>query len=372
VRIAHLGTKGIPSRGGTERVVEALGRELATRHEVTVYGSLLVCRSAEVDGIRVVALPAVAAKHVGPVLLQLACAAHALSQPYDIVHVHGSENAFIVPLLRLRFPVVTTNHGPAYEREKWGSVARRLIRAVEGVSVLAASAATAVAKNQAERLTARYGREVRFIPNGVNHEESIDGAGASALLAELGLEPERYWLFAAARVDPTKGCHTLLEAHARLGDRVDPLLIVGDLYHAPGYEEKLRGTARENVHFLPRLDEKPVLHGLLRMARLFVFPSRVEAMSMMLLEALALGVPTIASDIPENAQVLPHDFPLFKAGDAADLARAIDRFLSEPPDRRRQTVEEAQSWVADRYRWGPISHQYERVYAAALAAHNHP
>jgi transposase len=150
VRVAHLGSKGIPSRGGTERVVEALVREQAARHEVTVYGSRLVCRSGRIHGARVVALPASRAKHAGPVLLQLTCACHALAQPYDVVHVHGAENAFIVPLLRVRFPVVTTNHGPAYEREKWGTAAKSLMRAVEGVSIRVASAATAVAKNQAE------------------------------------------------------------------------------------------------------------------------------------------------------------------------------------------------------------------------------
>jgi len=43
MRIAHIGSKGVPSGGGTERVVEALAsRQAAEDHRVTVYGSALV------------------------------------------------------------------------------------------------------------------------------------------------------------------------------------------------------------------------------------------------------------------------------------------------------------------------------------------
>lgn len=366
MRIAHLGSKGIPSRGGTERVVEAVARRQAERHGVTVYGSRRVCASGDVGGVRVIAVPATSAKHAGPVLLQLVCAAHALTQPYDVVHLHGSENAFVAPLLRLRFPVVTTNHGPAYEREKWSAAARRLIRAVEGLSVRAASAATAVAQNQAEALSRRYGREVAWVPNGVAQDDPVDEESARRLLAGLGVAPGEYWLFAAARVDPTKGCHTLLEAHA-LMEAPAPLVIVGDLHHAPGYEERLRAAARGGpVHFVPRLDDKATLLGLLRLAQVFVFPSTVEAMSMMLLEAVSVGVPTVAGDIPENTSVLPEGFPLFRAGDAADLARALRELLAQDEAVRAAACKAAARRVTERFRWDAIAQKYEAIYTAVV------
>lgn len=365
MRIAHVGSKGLPSKGGTERVVEAIARLQAERHEVTVYGSRLVCRSGTVNDIRVLAMPVPAAKHLGPVVLQLLSAAHALMQPYDVVHLHGSENAFVVPLLRLRSPVVTTNHGPAYQREKWSPLARRLMRAVEGVSVRTASAATAVARNQAETLSLRYGREVTYIPNGVDTETRPDEDAAGRLLGELGLEAGGYWLFAAARVDPTKGCHTLIEAHGRLASR-PPLLVVGDLYHAPGYEEELRRLAGGDVTFVPRLDDKATLLGLLRLAGLFVFPSTVEAMSMMLLEALYVGAPTLASDIPENLAVLPPGVPTFRAGNAGDLSRALTEAAQSNGSEREGLREEARDWVREHFRWEVIAERYEEVYSSVV------
>jgi glycosyltransferase involved in cell wall biosynthesis len=371
LRIAHLGSKGIPSKGGTERVVEAVARrQAAAGHRVTVYGSRLICPSGWVDGVRVLALPTVTHKYLGPVLLQLACATHALLRgEYDVVHLHGAENGFVAPLLRLRYPVVTTNHGPAYLREKWSGPARILIRAVDGSSVRRASRATAVSAVQAEELARRYGREVVAIPNGVDLDEPVDEEGAERLLAGLGLHPGEYLLFAAARVDPTKGCHTLLEALGRLPEP-PPLLVVGDLFHAPGYEERLRTLARGlPVSFVPRLDAKPVVLGLLRRARLFVFPSEVEAMSMMLLEALCQEAPTLASDIPENTSILPPEFPDFPVGDAVALADRLQKLLARDPDTLRREAAAARAWVAARYGWDGIARSYEAVYRDVVAPH---
>ena len=366
VRIAHIGSKGIPSKGGTERVVEAVATRHAREHQVTVYGSTRVCSTGMHRGVRVLAISAPAAKHVGPVVLQLRAALHALTcERYDVVHVHASENGFIVPLLRLRYPVVTTNHGSAYEREKWGAVARRLIRANERFSVKQATIATAVAATQARSLSERYRRRVEHIPNGVDASESSASGEALDLLERHGLRSRGYVLFAAARVDPTKGCHTLLEA-CGLMQAPPAVLVVGDLYHAPGYEAQLRELANGlPVTFLPRVDEKAVLMGLLQHCRVFVFPSTVEAMSMILLEALAVGTVGIASDIPENMSILPEGYPTFAAGDAAALCRQLEGVLEWDDAARAAFIERGREWVRGRYDWGGIATQYEELYRQA-------
>lgn len=363
MRIAHLGSKGIPSKGGTERVVEAVAVRHAPHHLVTVYGNAAVCESGFHLGVRVLSYKAPVMKHAGPVLLQIRCALHALTRDrYDVVHVHGSEHGFIVPLLRVRYPVVSTNHGPAYLREKWSSVAKRMIRANERLSVVGASAATAVAPNQALSLGERYGRTVVPVANGVDLDQDVDVDGAAQMLKAQGIEPGSYVLFAAARVDPTKGCHTLLEALPSLTERV-PVVVVGDLGHARGYEKRLRDLARGlPVSFLPRLDDKALLLGLLALCRVFVFPSTVEAMSMMLLEALAVGVVSLASDIPENVSVVPPTFPLFSAGNPDSLARGLETLLRADLDQRRALSSLGREWVRSRHDWDRIARQYMAIY----------
>jgi glycosyltransferase involved in cell wall biosynthesis len=276
--------------------------------------------------------------------------------------VHGAENAFVVPLLRLRSRVVTTNHGPAYERQKWGPLAQRLMRMFEGGSVRWASAATCVAATQAERLQEKYGVRARYIPNGVDPSLVADTESAATLLTANGLAESGYVMFAAARVDPTKGCLTLIRAWRASGQTL-PLLVVGDLWHAPGHEAELRAAAEGcHVVFVPRVEDRGALLGLVARADLFVFPSTVEAMSMMLLEAVSVGGRVLASDIPENTRVLPEGFPVFRAGDDIDLARAMDEALSESTDAAKSRYRSYARTVRQTYDWDLIADQYMAVY----------
>jgi glycosyltransferase involved in cell wall biosynthesis len=369
MRIAHVGSKGIPSRGGTERVVEALAVRQALRHDVTAYGSSRVTRSGTHGGAHVIAVPTLGGKYLGPLVLQLACAAHVLFRgEYDVVHLHASENAFLLPLLQLRYPVVLTSHGPAYWRAKWSPAAKALMRAFEGWSVRLPAVSTAVAGNQAGLLEARYGHPVVHVPNGVDELDSVNTDRAKGLLAELGLSEGEYWLFAAARVDPTKGCHTLIEAYRQL-TCPPPLVVLGDLHHARGYERRLRTLAQGlTVHFVPRVDDRAVVLGLVQKAGLFIFPSEVEAMSMMLLETLAVGTLAVASDIPENTSVLPDWYPLFRVGDCSSLRERLEQVWDLEHPVRRALAQEARDWVEARFRWDDITVEYEELYAEAIAA----
>ena len=368
MRIAHIGGKGLPSRGGTERVIKALAVRQAKAHEVTVYGSRRFCQSGDFEGVRVIALPAMPGKYTGPFWLALAATMSAMLAPrYDIVHIHGAENTFTAWLLRLRSRVVTTNHGPAYEREKWGIIARALVRATDPGSVKNADVATAVALSQAESLSRRFGVPVRHIPNGVDAEMRADADAAMAVLAANDLTPRGYAMFAAARVDPTKGGLTLIKAWRTLGCPM-PLLFVGDLWHAPGHDAELRAAAEGMaVSFVPRTDDKATLAGLVSLCDTFIFPSTVEAMSMMLLEAMVLGVPVIASDIVENTQVLPDSAWTFAAGDADDLVRAYSELKDEPAEVVRERCEARVASVKASYSWDRIEHDYEAAYEDALA-----
>ena len=88
MRIAHIGGKGLPSRGGTERVIEAIASRHALEHDVTVYGSRRICSSAMFKGIRVVAVPVPAGKYAAPVVLDVLSAPGipALARPAMAIH----------------------------------------------------------------------------------------------------------------------------------------------------------------------------------------------------------------------------------------------------------------------------------------------
>jgi len=237
---------------------------------------------------------------------------------------------------------------------------------MERGSVRWPNAATAVAAPHARRLAGEWGRPVQYLPNGIDSDERPDVACAEAMLHQIGLTSGSYALFAAARVDPTKGCLTLLRAWRLIGDPM-PLLILGDLWHASGHETELRSAAEGMaVTFVPRIDDKATLLGLVASSRLFVFPSTVEAMSMMLLEVVSVGATVVASDIPENAEILPPSTPLFRAGDENDLARVIKETLRDSAATTGERGQHLAEWVRERYDWNRIAEDYLEVYKAAI------
>jgi glycosyltransferase involved in cell wall biosynthesis len=84
-------------------------------------------------------------------------------------------------------------------------------------------------------------------------------------------------------------------------------------------------------------------------------------MAITLLEVSALKTPLIASDIPENREVLPEQALFFKSGDVADLRAKMEWALAHP-DEMQALAARAHHWVAEHYRWPTIIGRYEELY----------
>ncbi len=371
MKIAYNGSKGLPSKSGTERVVEALVARLSVEHDITVYcDSRYTPKGTKVAGVRLLRIPTPKGKHAQPVLLFFLSALHALMSRYDLIHLHGTDASFVLPLLRLKYRVVSTAHGAPgrLTRLKWSPVERFFIRAMEYPFVHLSSCPVSVSKPDADYLEARFGRRVVYIPNGVDDRVAADLPKAADKLLAAGLRPGDYLLFAAGRVDPSKGCHLVLEAmnHVPGGPR---LAIVGDLNQVPSYSDQLREMAdRERVVFFPPISDRELLFGMVKQARLFVFPSIGEGMSMMLLEAAALEVPIVCSDIPENKVTMADTVLYFRSGDARDLAEKIGWALGHTGE-MADMARRAGAHVRSRLTWDKIAAEYDELYHACLQRH---
>ena len=361
MNIAYLGIKGLPSKGGAERVVEAIVHRLANTHKLTVYcNSRYTPKGVQVPGVRLIRIPTVPGKHLQAISLFVFSALHALFRgSYDLIHVHNAEACFVVPLLRLRYRVIATSHGPAYAREKWGRLGKALIRLGDYPYAWFPGTLTSVSRPLAEEYERRYGRRVHYLPNGVENHPPLD-MDATAVTLRANRVRDDYILFAAGRLDPTKGCHLLLEAFAQM-DGDTQLVVVGDMTTVPAYGRELQQMADGRVKLIPFIHSKTELFGIVRNARFFVFPSTVEAMSMMLMEVASLGVPIVCSDIPENVSVLGEHALYFRSSDVHDLASKL-KWATGRAQAMTEIGTAAQVWVRQNYSWDLIAEQYDRLY----------
>ncbi len=366
MRISIFGVKTLPAYAGADRVVERLLDHFPAEYDCTIY----LVRSDDAPALTCTAnrhyvyIPALSGKHLRAFSFFLGSALHFLLKGRaDVAHVHNSDFGLFCPLLRLKrgVRVVGTFHGHAYQREKWGAGAKAFLRVSEWLFVRSCDALTSVSPLEGPSRS-----DVRYIPNGVDPWIAT-GDGAFPF-EDHGLRRGEYVLFACGRLDATKGLHHLLRAYRDVTtDR--KLLVVGDFSHDPAYADQIRTAAAEDARVVlhEQLLDRASLFGVLAECTAFVFPSDVEAMSMMLLEAISSGRPVVCSDIPANTAIVGDEYAnLFPAGDAAALASVLEGVLADPATGERDAA--VLGRVAERFRWPDIVRQYTAVFEPAVGA----
>ena len=366
MKVAFIGQKGLPATyGGVERHVEELAARVAAHgHQACVYNRPHYNPSApaEYRGVSVVTLPSVATKHLDAITHVAVCTAHALRHHADIVHYHGVGPALLswAPARR-GVCALATVHGRDWQRPKWGGAASLALRAGEWMSVHAPDATVVVSRSLASDLSDRYGRPVHYIPNGIVLESGDD----LSILGELGVEPGGYVLF-ASRLVPEKGAHYLAEAWRRQ-DSDMTLVMAGDSSFSADYVESLRAACAHDRIVFPGYVFGPRLATLFRNAALFVLPSDVEGLPIVLLEALGYGTPVLASYIAPNREVLGDLGRTFAAGNVDDLQRQLGAALGELPMLHEQ-AQEAASSIATTYDWDVVADDTIALYETVLEA----
>lgn len=160
------------------------------------------------------------------------------------------------------------------------------------------------------------------------------------------------------RLDPIKDYPTLLEAFASVRDRhrAACLVVVGD-----GAERrKLELMACQGVLFLGDRYDVP---DLMRIMDVFVLPSINEGISNTILEAMASGLPVIASHAGGNPELVDpgRTGMLFPVGDVLSLCKGLCRYL-EDPDLRVAHGRAARKKVVREFEVEKMVRAYEHVY----------
>jgi glycosyltransferase involved in cell wall biosynthesis len=249
----------------------------------------------------------------------------------DIVHLHAVGPGLLAPLARLLgLRVVLTHHAHDYEREKWGTLAKTLLRAGERLGIRFANRPIAVSPVIGKDIEARYGVHAATIPNGA---PKVMRATTRGSLEKLGLTPRRYVL-CVARLEPTKRQVDLIDAFQAAQMRGWKLVLVGAIDRNDAYCARLLERSAHDVDvILTGYQTGIVLRELYSHAGLFVLPSALEGHPIALLEAASYGVPIFASANTANLTVpLPRE-RFFPVGDTRGLATLLRSAAAAPhPD----------------------------------------
>jgi glycosyltransferase involved in cell wall biosynthesis len=363
LKIAMIGSKGIPALfGGIEKHVEEISTRLARLgHEVTVYGRAPFSGGGTYKGVTVKVVPAIPTKNLETASNSMLASITAFFGDFDIVHFHGiGPSIFCWIPMRPGSKAVCTVHALDYRQSKWGERARRFLRLGERKAVTRADGSVAVSKLMAEQLSEKYGRDVRYIPNGATPGESP----AFREAADLGIEPGKY-ILSVGRFIVERGFDTLIEAFDRL-DTDLKLVIAGDARFEEDYAARIRQMAGDRV-LLPGYVSGRKLEELYAHCAFYVLPSLVEGLPISLIEAMSHSRPAVISDIPENLEVAGGIAESFRAGDSEDLLRAFRRVLSLRPEELEGMGRAGRRKVEEEYDWDRITASLEALYREILS-----
>jgi glycosyltransferase involved in cell wall biosynthesis len=282
---------------------------------------------------------------------------------FDLVHCHAAyPQAYVAESLRrLRgIPFVVRPHGADVLP---GEAIRRSPR-LESRMRRALGAADAVIA-QGESL-----RDV-IMELGVDRERITiinNGVDLAAFAAAEPFPHPRPYILGFGSLVPHKGFDLLVEAYARLHGPPLDLLIAGDGAEGAALTaQAARLGIGDRVRLLgPVTGERKV--SLYRSAAFFVCPSRREPFANVILEALASGLPVVATDIGGNREIVRPEVNglLCQPESAAALAAAMERLLADSPLVAR--LREAAVPSVAGHDWPRVAERYLEVYRSVVAA----
>ena len=372
LRIAMLGHKRIPSReGGVEIVVE----ELATRmvklgHSVTCFnrrGHHVSGKEFDANqeyisaykGVKLQSVITIDKKGLAAMTSSAFASIKAAFGPYDVVHFHAEGPCAMLWLPKLLGKrCVATIHGIDWNREKWrGGFASKYIKFGEKVAVKYADEIIVLSKGVQDYFQDTYGRDTRFIPNGVNRPVTRK---PELIKQQFRLEKDSYILF-LGRLVPEKGLRYLIKAFKDV-QTTKKLVIAGGASDTDDFMAELKELAAGDDRILfTGFVQGQLLDELYSNAYIYTLPSDLEGMPLSLLEAMSYGNCCVVSDIAECAEVVEDKAVLFKKSDVEDLKEKLQT-LCDNEEMVQKYKGAAADYICEKYSWDDVVKQTLKLY----------
>ena len=374
LRVAVLNRVFAPAGGGAERYSIALVEQLAARHEIHVFAQQV---DHDWPGVTYhkVSAPLLKPRWVNQ-LWYAAATWWATRQGFDVVHSHENtwhgqvQTMHVMPVKHNLF-VGRTGVSRVLRGIKVATSPRLLVYLLFERARLAGNplrhrvvVASAALQNIFEATYPRMAQAPAVITPGVKAVAPSGAAQRTSARVALGLPPAGACILFVGHDYRKKGLEVLLNALARLApDAV--LAVVGNPAQMPVFLDQARrlGLA-DRVYFLGAMADVSQAYVA---ADLLAHPTLEDSFAMVVLEAMAHGLPVVVSDAGHcGISALLDDgvnaLILKDPKDAGELSAMLRRVLEDAPLRQRLCV--AATAFAQAHQWPEIARQQEAIYAS--------
>lgn len=362
-RVVHVSPAYPPALGGMEKVVQILaGIQTEAGHDVSVITSnQRVSTPIVPEEFPVVRLKSwlVANTTIMPALLPRLLRI----DRHGIVHLHvtqayAPEMVYLASKLK-HFSYIAHIHldvppsGPAgfllkpYKRV----LLRRVLQSAKFVIVFT--------DEQKADISQKYGlnpARVKVVPNGVEHKFYYD---------QTRMPHKKLRLLFVGRLGYQKNLSQLLHALDGISDQFETTL-VGDGEQGIELQALAKKLCLKHVTFAGRKDGGELLNYY-KASDIFVLPSEREGMPLVLLEAMAMSLPIVATNVPGNRDVVRNGKTglLVPYNDADAFREALRKLQTSTA--LYGTMSDASRSIANDYAWDKIAAQFEKLYQKEVA-----
>ncbi len=281
----------------------------------------------------------------------------------DVIQTHAVKSHLLARLADLpRYaPWVAFHHGYT-----WPTPIVRAYNQLDRWSLRAAGRVLTVSRPFRDELMAQgvRGEKIEIIHNAISPEWGLAARQpetAGALRRQLGISASSRVILIVGRLSSEKDHVVLLEAVSRLGRFEPHLLVVGDGPERPRIEEHIsRLNLAGSVTLAGQQNSAEPYYGIADVA---VLSSRTEGSPNALLEAMAAGVPVVATRVGGIPEIVEHEQSalLVEPGDREGMAAAIARVL-EDRDLARRIVSSSRELIRSRHAPGERVRRLVRIY----------
>lgn len=312
----------------------------------------------------------------------------------DLVHSHTWYANFAGHLAKLLYgiPHVMTTHSleplRPWKAEQLGG-GYQLSSFCERTAIESADAIIAVSRGMRDDILRAYpavdAKRVTVIPNGIDLDE-YRRSNERDVLERHGIDDSRPYAVFVGRITRQKGVVHLLEAAAELDEGLGLVLCAGEpdtpeiAAEVRAHVETLR-RSRSGVVWIEEMLPRPAVIQILSHARVFVCPSVYEPFGIVNLEAMACGIPVVASAVGGIPEIVLHEqtgllvplelgsdsppAPRHRAQFARGLADAVNR-LARDAQLSRKLGAAGRARVEAHYAWSAVGRSTAELYQRLL------
>ncbi len=214
----------------------------------------------------------------------------------DVVHCHSSKAGVIGRVAGLLFKKIKflyTPHGYGFIREDIGSLKQKLFYMIEWCIGKISPSMTVACGDQEYQYAQRLTRKSTLVRNGVDVQQQQSFKKA--------IKNDRFTVISVGRITPAKNAGLFLQIAELLKNFPIDFVWVGD--GCPELTEQMKLSS--NVKLTGRVSNHDALSAV-SMAHIYLQTSLWEALSISVIEAMALGLPILATSIPANSSVVMH------------------------------------------------------------------